>query len=199
MRAAALLVALAVLGPRASAQPNAALSRTPASPIRIAQNAAEANEGRSLWDILPWAPRPKRELTQEEGSGALQSEQGSGDTGSGSGDVSPMTVGQLCSLCQDAINDNDAGPGPDWLSQASYINAYVMADCARAMIRACYQDDMNMPASVCEDEAYQIVDFYGWVSPGLNNFNFTQLIACVPRSAPPCSLPPPPPLLHDTR
>ena len=59
-----LFMALAVLGPRASAQPNAPLSRTPASPIVVAQDAAKAYWGRSVRDHNPRVPQ-KRELTHE--------------------------------------------------------------------------------------------------------------------------------------
>ena len=60
-----LFMALAVLGPRASAQPNAPLSRTPASPIVVAQNAAKAYWERSVRDHdLSRVPQ-KRELTHE--------------------------------------------------------------------------------------------------------------------------------------
>ena len=59
-----LFMALAVLGPRASAQPNAPLSRTPASPIVVAQDAAKAYWGRSVRDHDPRVPQ-KRELTHE--------------------------------------------------------------------------------------------------------------------------------------
>ena len=54
-----LCMALAVLGPRASAQPIAPLSRTPASPIVVARNAAKAYWGRDH------DPTQKRELTDE--------------------------------------------------------------------------------------------------------------------------------------
>ena len=167
----ALLVVLAVLGPRASAQGNAPLSRTPASPT----NAAKANEGRSAWDALSgWAPRPKRELQGDE-AGALSE---------GSGDAS------ICSLCLGAINENDA-PGPEWYFVKSYVNEDVMTACTVAIFRACYQDAANMPSSVCEDEVYPIVEALGWNPPELNEiyFDYEQLIGCVPpRSAPPCSL-----------
>merc|ERR1740130_967618 len=154
----ALLVVLAVLGPRASAQGNAPLSRTPASPT----NAAKANEGRSARDALSgWAPRPKRELQGDE-AGALSE---------GSGDAS------ICSLCLGAINENDA-PGPEWYFVKSYVNEDVMTECTVAIFRACYQDAANMPSSVCEDEVYPIVEALGWNPPELNEiyFDYEQLI-----------------------
>ena len=122
---------------------------------------------------MPWQP--------EEGSGAV--------SGNGSGDVSGSgSVNGICSLCQGAVNENDAGP--EWLAQESYANPDVMTACAVAIIRACYLDGMNMPSSLCEDEAYPIAEALGGGSPELNdpNFDFNSLTGCVARSAPPCSL-----------
>ena len=133
------------------------------------------------------------------GSGGAGS--GSGDLGSGSGHSGSGSLSEgsgdasICSLCLSAINENDA-PGPEWWFVKSYVNESVMTACTVAIIRACYQDGMNMPSSVCKDEAYPIVEALGWNPPELNGLPgpngpnvYTQLTGCVPpRSAPPCSL-----------
>lgn len=183
MRAASVLVALAALGPRASAQPNQPVSRTPASPIRLAPNAAKADVGRSAWDILSWAslPHPKRELMHEMGSGAttpmpLQSEQGSGNTGSGD---APASWDQACSRCQGAVGDG-AGPG---FNPMNNINHAIMAGCTLAVIEAC-QSDMYAQAStesLCMI-TNGVVGEFNWTSSA--DFNYARLNECAPHSAP---------------
>merc|ERR1719424_1268278 len=112
-------------------------------------------------------PRASAQLEYEEGSGAV-----SGNI-SGNGSVNGSSI---CSLCQGAINEND--DGPEWLAQESHVNPDVMTACAVAIIRACYLDGMNMPSSLCEDDAYPIADALGGGgSPELNdpNFDFNSL------------------------
>ena len=155
----ALLVVLAVLGPRASAQ-------------LVNEQGSGALSGVPTPMPMPWQ--------SEEGSGAV-----SGNV-SGNGSVNGSSI---CSLCQGAINEND--DGPEWLAQESHVNPDVMTACAVAIIRACYLDGMNMPSSLCEDDAYPIAEALGGGgSPELNdpNFDFNSLTGCVARSAPPCSL-----------
>ena len=195
----ALLVVLAVLGPRASAQlvneqGSGALPGVP-TPMPMPWQSEEGSGAVSGSGALSGGPTPMPMPWQsEEGSGAV-----SGNI-SGNGSVNGSSI---CSLCQGAINENDDVPDLQplgglvdlvdavWLSQESHVNPDVMTACAVAIIRACYLDGMNMPSSLCEDDAYPIADALGGGgSPELNdpNFDFNSLTGCVARSAPPCSL-----------
>ena len=83
--------------------------------------------------------------------------------------------------CQDAVHENDC---PDDLEiQMEFINTEVMAGCAFTLIDACQNGGGSLALCQAGDS---IVENLQWDGP--EDFNITELLWCVPRSAPPSGL-----------